>query len=212
VFGWNSCKENHPSTDNEIEGMMRITNNHLIIPMFVFLAVLAPMNTARGQDSGSSVVRPTVEPNGFRSIVLGMDMDSVKKLLKTDSLFNYRGEPDVLFTPNRKQSIIECSGNSFVSRAYFQFNEGKLFIITIVLNEKILDYYTMFTTLSKKYGESTALNPEEAVWVFRSTRMSLEKPLRVKYIAIDVFARLKNAGMAEERVQDLTRMKFLEEF
>lgn len=184
----------------------------MIIAIVSFSSVFAAAQGAGGAAGAAAASAPGPGPRGFRSITLGMDMESVKKLLATDSLFNYRGEPDVLFTPDRKRTIIDCSGNSFIDRAYFQFSDNRLYIITIVLNARVLDYYTMFTTLVKKYGESTSLDPDAAVWSFSATRMSLEKPLRVKYIAIDVFTRLKDAGVAAERVQDMTRARFLEEF
>jgi hypothetical protein len=148
----------------------------------------------------------------FRGLELGMDIAAVKKLLLADALFNYRGEPDVMFTPDRKETIIECSGNSYIKRAYFQFNENKLFIITIMLNPVTLDYFTMFSRLSKKYGQPASLNPDEAIWLFPEARLSLEKPLQVKYIAAKVFEKLLEAGKAETKVEDVARDKFLEEF
>jgi hypothetical protein len=148
----------------------------------------------------------------FRGIKLGMEMETVKKILAEDPLFNYRGEPDVTFTPDRKETIIECSGNSYVTRAYFQFHENRVFIITIVLNQDTLDYYTMFTSLVKKYGNPATLNPDEAVWLFESSRLQLEKPLEVKYIATKVFDSLIEAGKAEAAAEDMARDTFLEEF
>ena len=84
--------------------------------------------------------------------------------------------------------------------------------MTIELNAKLLDYFTLFTTLTKKYGESAMLDPDHAVWIFPDIRLSLEKPLSVKYIVIKEFEKLKEAGIAELRYQDIARDKFLDQF
>jgi hypothetical protein len=151
-------------------------------------------------------------PRGFRGIELGMHIDKVKKLLLDDPYFNYRGDPDVSFLPESQNSLIECRGNAFIERAYFQFNEEKLFTIIIELNQEKLDYYTMFTTLTGKYGNSTSLDPTEAVWIFSDVRMSLEKPLTIKYIDRIVFEELKKAGKAGEDLEKRTREEFLKDF
>jgi hypothetical protein len=188
--------------------------------VFFFMAVSLSAQTGIDAGAGSKsketksapVITIAKDMKTFRSIELGMELPAVKKLLLADPLFNYRGEPDVMFTPDRKETIIECSGNSYVKRAYFQFNENKLFIITIVLNSVTLDYFTMFETLSKKYGEPSSLNPDEAVWLFSDARLSLEKPLSVKYIATKTFEKLLESGNAEAKAEDMARDKFLGEF
>lgn len=159
----------------------------------------------RGEASGEG-------PQGFRGIELGMHIDKVKELLVDDPYFDYRGDPDVSFLPESQNSLIECRGNAFIERAYFQFNEEKLFIIIIALNQEKLDYYTLFTTLTGKYGNSTSLDPTEAVWIFSYVRMSLEKPLTIKYIDRIVFEELKKAGKSEEDLEERTREEFLKGF
>jgi hypothetical protein len=152
------------------------------------------------------------QPGGFRDVELGMHIDTVKELLADDPFFDYRGEPDVSFLPEPQRSLIECPGNLFIHRAYFQFHEERLYSIIVELNQQKLDYYTMFTTLTGKYGESTSLDPSEAVWNFPQVRMSLEKPLTVKYVDKNVFHSLKESGKAEENLEAITREKFLENF
>lgn len=174
--------------------------------LFIIIFPLFTMNVFPQETS-------TAGPEGFRGIKLGMHIDTVKELLFDDPFFDYRGDPDVSFLPTDSQrTLIECPGNSFIQRAYFQFHEEKLYIIIIELNQIKLDYYIMFTTLTAKYGDSTSLDPTEAVWIFTDVRLSLEKPLTVKYIGRKVFEELKESGKAEEDLEELTRKKFLEEF
>ncbi len=151
-------------------------------------------------------------PYGFRNIQLGQQLEEVKEILKKDPLFNYRGDPDVSFLPLPKQTLIECQGNSYISRAYFQFHEDKLYIIILSLDQSKLDYYTMFSTLSGKYGDPDSLSPSDAVWRFDEVRFSLERPLTVKYIDNRVFEDLRDKGRAEEDLRDLSRKNFLKQF
>jgi hypothetical protein len=151
-------------------------------------------------------------PQGFRGIRLGMTLDEVKAGLLDDPLFAYRGDPDVSFLPLPAQTLIECRGNSYLDRAYFQFHEDRLYIMILALDRDTLDYYTLYRTLTAKYGETSSLSPTDAVWVFPSLRLSLEKPLSVKYIDRQVFALLQEAGKAQESLRDLSKERFLEQF
>jgi hypothetical protein len=151
-------------------------------------------------------------PSGFRSIKLGMDLESVKKALKEDPYFRYRGDPDVSFLPFREQTLIECEGNTYIDRAYFQFHENKLYIIILVMNREKVDYYSLFTTFTRKYGINTSLNPQEVIWDGTATRLSLEKPASVKYIKKDVFEKLKVEGQATQSLAEQSLKEFLDQF
>jgi hypothetical protein len=160
----------------------------------------------------SAIAESTPTLKGFRGIELGMDMDKVKELLLNDAYFNYRGDPDIYILPLKEQTLIECEGNSYVKRAYFQFHEKKLFIMIISLNQSRLDYFTLLSTLTEKYGQPQSFSPSKAVWSVNNIQLSLERPLTVKYIESTVFSELKEQGQAEEKAQDISRKDFLEEF
>ena len=119
-------------------------------------------------------------PVGFRGITLGMGMDQVKQLLKAEPLVRYRGDPDVSFLPQTSQYLIECEGNSYLKRAYFQFADSRLFIMILVLDTRTLDHFSLFSALSAKYGQPASLSPQEVVWQSGPVRFSLERPLTVK--------------------------------
>jgi len=150
-----------------------------------------------------------IVPRAFRSIELGMEMDEVKALLVADGVFNYRGDPDVSLLPRPNESLIEVSGLTYVRRAFFQFYEGKLFVMIFALNEKEMDHYSVFTSLSAKYGKPDSLSPSESVWADDATRLSVERPLAVKYIDLAVFNALKTAGTAQQSYEELLRTEFL---
>jgi hypothetical protein len=73
-------------------------------------------------------------PRSFRGVELGMDRDKVIAALKQDPIFNYRGPEDVSLLPSPNQSLIDVSGLSFVERGFFQFYEGKLWVMILILN------------------------------------------------------------------------------
>ncbi len=129
--------------------------------------------------------RDIIPPQGFQNIQLGDSVDTVKETLKKSIYFYYRGDPDVSFLPKTEQILIEVSGRIYIRRGYFQFLNGKLSVIIIELDRRDIDYYTMYSALVKKYGEPTSVSPNEAVWRFENVRLSLEKPLSVKYMVMD---------------------------
>jgi len=163
------------------------------------------------QTAPDQAVKPQtrVVPRSFRDIELGMSMDEVKAILSSDGLFSYRGDVDVSLLPRPDESLIEVSGLSFVRRAFFQFHSGKLFVMIFLLNEKEIDHYSVFTSLSDKYGKPDSLSPGESVWSDAATRLSVERPLAVKYIDMAVFDALKAAGAAEVSMEELLRSDFL---
>ena len=152
------------------------------------------------------------QPRGFRSIQLGMELERVKQLLIQDPLFDYRGDPDISFLPLPPQTLIETSGSSFIRRAYFQFDRDLLYIIILSMDPDRLDYYTLYSTLSEKYGPPTSLDPTEAVWQFEQLRLSLERPLNVKYIDSAVFEALKEEGQVQEDLWEISKDNFLQQF
>ena len=151
-------------------------------------------------------------PTQFREITLGMSLDDLKAALEKDSMFNFRGDRDVSFLPAREESLVETSGSSFVKRAFFQLRDGALFIMAFTLDTGMMDHYSVFTDLVGKYGPPSYLDPKEAVWETEETRVSIERPLTVKYIDKKVFDDIisESALIESRRVQQ--RQEFLNEF
>ncbi len=150
--------------------------------------------------------------DGFRAIRLGMGLEQTKRALQDDPYFIYRGDPDVSFLPLSEQTLIECAGTSYISRGYFQFSGGRLFTITLVLDDSQIDYYSLYTRLTEKYGPHSELNPSRVLWRFASVDFSLERPLTVKYIDRKTFEEQRTRGVAKEALDDISRRRFLEQF
>jgi hypothetical protein len=179
----------------------------LLISLFLFVF---PGSARLFAQTPPSSAQPL--PRGFRGIMLGMDLDQVKQALRADPLFGYRGEPDVSLIPQTHQYLIESAGSSYIRRAYFQFADRRLLTMILVLDSEKLDYFSLFSALSAKYGQPTSLSPEESVWESDSVRLSLEKPLTVKYLDPKAFASLVPAGGAPTDLDRLSREKFIEQF
>lgn len=167
------------------------------------------LKTAAGQSALKDIKNL---PSGFRSIHLGMQVDNVKNELLADPYFRYRGDPDVSLLPEPEQVLIRCSGNSYIKYGYFQFYKGKLFSIILEINRDKMDYYSVYTALTNKYGDPDSLSPQEAVWESINVRLSLEKPLTVKYLDEITFKNLKKKGKSKEKIENILRKDFLDQF
>ncbi len=201
-----------------------------LIVVLVFLLTAVPVQllcaqTSSGQDLDNNTANeapsgPSAQeegqiealPKGFNQIQLGMDLESVQQALKADGNFNYRGEPDVSMLRSRNDSLIQCDGVDFIQQASFQFVENALFTITLILNRNRLGYYSMYSTLQEKYGEPDRLSPDKSVWENNQVQMALERPLRIKYIAMPVLEELQRSSSREKSLERLTRERFLEQF
>jgi hypothetical protein len=162
----------------------------------------------RDAQSGREAEEAPALPRTFRQIGLGMDLEALKSSLLEDPVFYFRGDRDVSFLPAREQSLVETTGFSFIRRAFFQLLDGKLFIMAFTLDSGLVDHYSVYTAFVKKYGEPRYLDPKQAVWESGETRVSIERPLTVKYLDRQVF----DAVIAESRAAESAELYLREEF
>ncbi|MDR2499671.1 MAG: hypothetical protein LBD37_01155, partial [Treponema sp.] len=132
------------------------TFKRLLYPMLLALLLAIP-GTAQEEE-------PAPAPRSFREMSLGMALDDLKAALEADELFLFRGDRDVSFLPSKEQNLIETAGASFIRRAFFQLQDGELFIMAFSLDSALVDHYSVYASFVKKYGEPRSLNPKEAVW------------------------------------------------
>ena len=151
-------------------------------------------------------------PRHFRELTLGMSLDDLRDTLQRDGMFNFRGDRDVSFIPLREESLVETTGSSFIQRAFFQLRDGELFIMSFTLNMELMDHHSMFTHFVQRYGQPTYLNPREAIWEDGDTRISLGRPLTVRYIDRRVFDDIVSESMLIESRRVHERQEFLDEF
>ena len=191
---------------------MTRTRIYQILALLCFLAaaLLLPAR-AWPQSADAGEDKPAL-PRQFREIVLGMGLDELKEALKNDALFNFRGDRDVSYIPVREENLIETTGPSFIKRAFFQLRGGSLFIMAFTLNTEMMDHYSVFTDLVKKYGPPSYLDPKESVWETEEIRIALERPLTVKYIDKKAFDDIINESALIQSRRVRQRQEFLDEF
>lgn len=166
-------------------------------------------NTASLEEKVSEFVEL---PMGYRDVSLGMNSDSVKEALLKDSIFGYRGERDISLLPGKNRSLIETKGSSNIKRAWFQFYADSLYIIIIQMDTDKIDYYSMYSALTTKYGEPVSIDPKRAVWKNEKISMILERPLAVKYIDLTVFNELLEKSQTDKAYSDILREDFINDF
>jgi hypothetical protein len=152
-------------------------------------------------------------PRSFRGIVLGMGLEDLKTALQDDEAFRFRADRDVSLLPSSKdQTLVETQGVSFIKRAFFQLRSETLIIMSFSMDPSLVDHYSIFTAFVNRYGDPDYLDPREAVWESEDIRVSLERPLTVKYIdkqSLSDMVKESSADGAEEMVK---RNQFLDGF
>ena len=174
--------------------------------MLIFFITITPLFSQESQEAVKSL------PMGFRGIIMGLSLEEAKKAIESDGYFDYRGDPDVsmLLTDNR--AIIESSGKYYIKDGYFQFYNDTLYTITLVLDTRKIDYYTMFKTLTKKYGDYASLSPKQVLWENEKIRITLEKPLTIKYVGLGIFNKLIEDDTTKEAIEEELKRNFINEF
>ena len=71
-----------------------------------------------------------------------------------------------------------------------------------------MDYYSIFTTLSEKYGKPDSFSPTMATWKNDSTTMTLEKPLTLKYIDNEIQKSIQNYSNIQSSAEEKTQKMF----
>jgi len=172
----------------------------------LFLLLLSILSGISAQESFLDV------PDRFGKIALGMNIKDIENELSADGNFNFRGSQDLSILQRPNQSLIECRGYDFIDRAFFQFKDNKLYSITILFNRELIDHYSLFTTLSKKYGEPDDLDPERSVWKSDNNILALERPLQIKYLDRKTFEGIGSDAVISKSLSELSREQFLEQF
>lgn len=149
---------------------------------------------------------------GFAGIQIGMIYEEVDAQLQRAGLFNYRGQADVSFSPGRDRLILETAGIDYLQRGIFQFQDSVLFSITLFVNPSKMDHFTLLSRFTELYGEPASFSPQRIRWQNNNIRLSLERPLTVQYLDMQVFEERQEAGRADESRAQLSRDLFLDLF
>jgi len=184
----------------------------LLCGVFLGAGLCAQPTKAAPTAADKSVSSAVAVPSSYRNVTLGSSMDGVKQALLADPLFGYRGERDVSLLSGENRTLIETSGTAFITRAWFQFSDDKLYIMTFNLDAEKVDYYSIYSHLVEKYGEPVTMDPRKSIWTDGKVTMSLERPLTLKYVDNEMFAKLLEKDTTVKASSDITRESFINDF
>jgi hypothetical protein len=142
-----------------------------------------------------------------------MGIEELKEALRRDrETYLFREDRDVYHIPLRNENYVETTGRGFIKRGFFQLNETGLFVISLELNPDRMDYYSVFTAFRDRYGEPESIDPQKAMWESETVRVSIERPLTVKYIDRAVFDAILAEAQAGISAEKVLRENFLNDF
>jgi len=124
---------------------------------------------------------------GFLGIHIGMNREQVLRNAESNDLITVPKNRDVDFFPVEEREILTLSVKPEIPFIYLQFFDDVLYAITVIFDERYMDYYTLSDSLQKKYGEYTSLTPQWRQWKLDRVTVKVEKPAVVKYIALKDF-------------------------
>lgn len=189
--------------------------SRLFCAALLALSLLAPMPAQEAVGEAAAAqggAAAQALPSSYRGVALGMSLEEVKEALLGDPVFGYRGDRDVSLVPGGQRQLIETAGPSFIRSAWFQFHDGRLYNMSFAIDSGRVDYFSLFSSLSEKYGDPQELSPAAAVWISDAVRLSLERPLTVKYIDAAAFASILEADFDSRAEEEIKRENFISEF
>lgn len=192
-----------------VDSVATDADNEVMLRPNALLVLLVCISSVAAGQSVSEPERPL--QRGFSSVTLGMGLDAVKQMLQQDDFFRYRGDPDVSLIPSTNTPLIDAAGRAYIRRGLFQFRENQLYLISLVLDGGRIDYFSVYESLVRQYGEPDSLSPQLTVWTDDQTRISLERPLTVKYTDVTTFDAIVEEGQMLEALEDISRDLFLEQ-
>jgi hypothetical protein len=124
---------------------------------------------------------------GYMGISIGMTREEVLKAAEGNELIHVPKNRDVDFFPIEEREILTLSVQPEIPHIYLQFFDNILYAMTVVFDERYVDYFTLCRRLEEKYGSYDRLTPQWRVWRLENVTVKVEKPAVVKYIALEEF-------------------------
>ena len=124
---------------------------------------------------------------GFMDIKIGMSREEVLKAGEENEIIEVPKNRDVEFFPVEDRKILTFSAKPDVPYIYLQFFNDTLYSITVIFDERYIDYYTLTRQMESKYGKYHSMNPVWREWRIDDVLIKVEKPSTVKYIALEEF-------------------------
>ena len=158
----------------------------LVFAAFLGVYTLNAQDMA-GEPPGRSDEMLLSDAVGFLGVTIGMSREQVLLVASAGELITVPKNRDVDFFPVEEREILTLSVKPEVPFIYLQFFDNVLYAITVIFDERYMDFYTLSDSLERKYGEYTSLTPQWRQWQLDRVTIKVEKPAVVKYIALKDF-------------------------
>lgn len=189
----------------------RLTASGVSIVLLSLLMVLPAAAQDIPSPEDSPPVREEAQPGygsiGFMGLALGMSREQVLAAADASDLIQAPRKRDVEFFPIENRQILTLSVRPEIPFIYLQFFDDVLYAITVIFDDAYIDYLTLASSLGRRYGAWTRLQPDSRLWRVDQVTIRVEKPAVVKYIALEDF--LKAADFSREET-GLRRQRLLE--
>ncbi len=156
-----------------------------LILLGLFFTGLAFGQELGGEEAGGP--GPKAGSVGYMGIHIGMSRDQVLAAAESNDLMTVPTNRDVDFFPVEEREILTLSVKPEIPFMYLQFFEDVLYAITVIFDERYMDFYTLSSAVTQRYGEYTSLTPQWRQWRLDRVTVKVEKPAVVKYIALHDF-------------------------
>ncbi len=147
---------------------------------------------------------------GFMGINIGMSREEVLTSADENEIIEVPRNRDVEFFPVEDRKILTFSIKPEVPHIYLQFYDDRLYALTLIFNEKHIDYYTLINRLENKYGAYTELTPEWRKWAKDEVEIKAEKPAVVKYLALKEFLEAAGFKVQDEDIEGKRKDRILD--
>lgn len=149
-------------------------------------------------------------PVGYKNFTFGMTKELVKEALKQSNEFDEHKEEILSIRIDPDREIITVDGYLYIEKAYFHFDNDKLFQIYIKFNSSKLGYYNLLKQLTEKYGKPLNLSPLKASWENEVTRIIIEKESVIKYVDVKVWDKINKSDIKDRNIEGAHRDSFLD--
>lgn len=177
--------------------------------LLTLLALLAFLPLKNFSQEGASQTTPPSERT-FRTVSLLEPYAGVMEKLKADTLILVDPDSDFGDFDEENPELIKAKIPFYLNHLYYQFFEGKLFVIALFFNPQKFSYLEVYRDMKAKYGKPRLYDAENAVWETEKTLILLDKLPSLKYIDKDSFNRIREKNKNYLFQRDIIREKILE--
>ncbi len=154
--------------------------------------------TTLPQSDETSDGQNMVLSNGYKEIRLGMTLEEVRQIINSMPEFNPIREEILQIRIEPDKQILTTEGYSFVSKAYFHFDNDRLYQILLKFNQNKIGYFNLLSTFRSRFGEPAFINPSKSYWQNERVRITIEKPATIKYLDRQIWNSIIGSGNQED--------------